>query len=209
MSGDETMIKGDKSMIEKEDIFLAQHGDEESIEKIFREYQRAIYKNNRSFFLKGGDSDDLMQEGFIGLIKAIKCYDESRNACFSTFANLCIRRQMITAVKNHNSGKYKILNSTMQGEDYTAQQESIHYSHPSLGFYSPEEIFLGKELVNLLTSFLEENLSSLEKRVFAYLCKEYSYVEIADFLGEPPKKIDNTIQRIKKKILIYLDSYSK
>lgn len=77
-------------MIEKEDIILAQNGDEESIEKIIREYQGAIYKNNLSFFLKGGDSDDLMQEGFIGLIKAIKSYDENRNACFSTFANLCI-----------------------------------------------------------------------------------------------------------------------
>ncbi|MGL4896836.1 MAG: sigma-70 family RNA polymerase sigma factor, partial [Cetobacterium sp.] len=184
-------------MIEKEDIILAQNGDEESIEKIIKEYQGAIYKNNRSFFLKGGDSDDLMQEGFIGLIKAIKSYDENRNACFSTFANLCIRRQMITAVKNHNSDKYKNLNLAMQGEGYSTQEESIHYSRPSLGFYSPEDIFLGKELVYLLTSFLEENLSTLEKNVFAYLCKEYTYVEIAGFLNEPPKKIDNTIQRIK------------
>ena len=197
------------TMIEKEDIILAQNGDEESIEKIIKEYQGAIYKNNRSFFLKGGDSDDLMQEGLIGLIKAIKSYDETRNACFSTFANLCIRRQMITAVKNHNSDKYKNLNLAMQGEGYSTQEESIHYSRPSLGFYSPEDIFLGKELVNLLTGFLEENLSTLEKKVFTYLCKEYTYVEIADFLNEPPKKIDNTIQRIKKKILTYLGSYSK
>ncbi|MGL4910763.1 MAG: sigma-70 family RNA polymerase sigma factor [Cetobacterium sp.] len=196
-------------MIEKKDIFLAQSGDEESIEKIIREYQGAIYKNNRSFFLKGGDSDDLMQEGFIGLIKAIKSYDDNRNACFSTFANLCIRRQMITAVKNHNSDKYKNLNQAMQGEGYSTHEESVHYSFPSLGFYSPEDIFLGKELVNLLTSFLEENLSSLERKVFSYLCKEYSYIEIATFLDESPKKIDNTIQRVKKKILGYLNTYTK
>ncbi|MGL4905005.1 MAG: sigma-70 family RNA polymerase sigma factor [Cetobacterium sp.] len=196
-------------MIEKKDIFLAQSGDEESIEKIIKEYQGAIYKNNRSFFLKGGDSDDLMQEGFIGLIKAIKSYDDNRNACFSTFANLCIRRQMITAVKNHNSDKYKNLNQAMQGEGYSTHEESVHYSFPSLGFYSPEDIFLGKELVNLLTSFLEENLSSLERKVFSYLCKEYSYIEIATFLDESPKKIDNTIQRVKKKILGYLNTYTK
>ncbi|MGL4977082.1 MAG: sigma-70 family RNA polymerase sigma factor [Cetobacterium sp.] len=196
-------------MIEKKDIFLAQNGDEESIEKIIKEYQGAIYKNNRSFFLKGGDSDDLMQEGFIGLIKAIKSYDDNRNACFSTFANLCIRRQMITAVKNHNSDKYKNLNQAMQGEGYSTHEESVHYSFPSLGFYSPEDIFLGKELVNLLTSFLEENLSSLERKVFSYLCKEYSYIEIATFLDESPKKIDNTIQRVKKKILGYLNTYTK
>ncbi|MGL5052460.1 MAG: sigma-70 family RNA polymerase sigma factor, partial [Cetobacterium sp.] len=162
-----------------------------------------------SFFLKGGDSDDLMQEGLIGLIKAIKSYDDSRNACFSTFANLCIRRQMITAVKNHNSDKYKNLNQAMQGEGFSTHEENIYYSYPSLGFYSPEDIFLGKELIKLLTVFLDENLSNLEKKVFTFLCKEYNYVEIADFLNESPKKIDNTIQRVKKKILSYLSSYSK
>ncbi|MGL5355865.1 MAG: sigma-70 family RNA polymerase sigma factor [Cetobacterium sp.] len=196
-------------MIEKQDIILAQSGDEDSIEKIIKEYEGAVYKNNRSFFLKGGDSDDLMQEGLIGLIKAIKSYDDSRNACFSTFANLCIRRQMITAIKNHNSDKYKNLNQAMQGEGYSTHEENIHYSYPSLGFYSPEDIFLGKELVYLLTNFLDENLSSLEKKVFNFLCKEYSYIEIANFLDESPKKIDNTIQRVKKKILSYLSSYSK
>ncbi|MGL6065803.1 MAG: sigma-70 family RNA polymerase sigma factor [Cetobacterium sp.] len=196
-------------MIEKQDIILAQSGDEDSIEKIIKEYEGAVYKNNRSFFLKGGDSDDLMQEGLIGLIKAIKSYDDSRNACFSTFANLCIRRQMITAIKNHNSDKYKNLNQAMQVEGYSTHEENIHYSYPSLGFYSPEDIFLGKELVYLLTNFLNENLSSLEKKVFNFLCKEYSYIEIANFLDESPKKIDNTIQRVKKKILSYLSSYSK
>ncbi|MBC2850815.1 sigma-70 family RNA polymerase sigma factor [Cetobacterium sp. 8H] len=195
-------------MIEKEDIILAQNGNEESIEKIIREYQGTIYRNNRSFFLKGGDSDDLMQEGFIGLIKAIKSYDETRNACFSTFANLCIRRQMITAVKNYNSDKYKNLNLAMQGDGYSNHEESVRYNSPSLGFYSPEDIFLGKELVNLLTDFLSENLSELEKKVFKHLCQEYSYIEIAELLNEPPKKIDNTIQRIKKKILLYLSSYT-
>lgn len=197
-------------MIEKEDIILAQNGNEEAIEKILKEYQGTIYKNNRSFFLKGGDSDDLMQEGFIGLIKAIKSYDDSRNACFSTFANLCIRRQMITAIKNYNSDKYKNLNQAIQqGKDYTDQEEYVCYTNPSLRFYSPEEIYLGKELVKLLIDFLNKNLSELEKRVFKYLCKEYSYIEIANILNEPPKKIDNTIQRIKKKITFYLKSYLK
>lgn len=197
-------------MIEKEDIVLAQQGNEDAIEKILKEFQNTIYKNNRSFFLKGGDNDDLMQEGFIGLIKAIKSFDDSRNACFSTFANLCIRRQIITAIKNYNSDKYKNLNLAMQqGKDYSEHEESLKYSSPSLKFYSPEDIFLGKELVELLSDFLNENLSKLEKIVFKYLCKEYSYMEIAKLLNEPPKKIDNTIQRIKRKILFFLNSYSK
>ena len=161
-------------MIEKEDIILAQNGDEESIEKIIKEYQGAIYKNDCSFFFNGGDSDDSMQEGFIGLSKASKSSAEKRTACFSLLVKLCIWRKMFPVFKNHNSDKYKNLNLAMQGEGYSNHEETIHYRRPSLGFYSPEDIFLGTELVNLLSDFLEENLSSLEKKVFAYLWKEYT-----------------------------------
>lgn len=196
-------------MIKDIDIKLAQQGDPEATEKIFLEYQGNILRNNRKFFLKGGDSDDLLQEGYIGLMKAIKSYDESKNTCFSTFANLCIRRQIITAVKNHNSTKYQSLNGAIMGEEFVGFEEVTKYSEPSLSFYNPEEITLGKELVKLLEGFLTENLSNLEKEVFYYLCKEYKYLEIAEILKESPKKIDNTIQRIKKKIVNYLMIYTK
>lgn len=191
-------------MIEVIDIKLAQQGDEEATEKIFQEYQSSILRNNRKFFLKGAESDDLLQEGYIGLMKAIKSFDENKNACFNTFANLCIRRQIITAVKTHSSAKYQNLNSAVMGEEYVGFEEVTKYNSPSINFYNPEKIVLGKELVKLLETFLLENLSDLEKKVFYYLCKEYSYVEIAGFLNETPKKIDNTIQRIKKKIITYL-----
>ncbi|WP_297487710.1 sigma-70 family RNA polymerase sigma factor [uncultured Cetobacterium sp.] len=194
-------------MIQKEDIILAQQGSEDSIEKIIRMYQKVIYRNNQKFFLKGGDRDDLMQEGIIGLMKAIKSYDENRNACFSTFANLCIRRQIITAVKNYNSDKYKFLNQATQGDSSTILEETSVYSKPSLTFNSPEDIFLGKELIKYLGAFLKGNLSDLEKIVFSYLCKQYTYIEIAHILNESPKKIDNTIQRVKKKIVMYLETY--
>ena len=185
---------------------LAQQGNEEATEKIFQEYQNAILRNNRKFFLKGADSDDLLQEGYIGLMKAIRSYDENKNTCFNTFANLCIRRQIITAVKSHSSTKYQNLNSAVMGEEFVGFEEVTKYNSPSINFYNPEEIVLGKELVKLLESFLVQNLSNLEKTVFYYLCKEYTYVEIADLLNETPKKIDNTIQRVKKKILCYLSS---
>ncbi|MCQ8213568.1 sigma-70 family RNA polymerase sigma factor [Cetobacterium somerae] len=194
-------------MIEKKDLILAQQGDEYSLEKIIKEFHGTVYKNSHSFFLKGGDNNDLIQEGFIGLIKAIQSYDENRNACFNTFANLCIKRQMITAVKNHNSDKYKNLNSAMQGKSFHEQQEQIYYHSPSLSLYSPEDVLLGKELVKLLENFLLENLSELEKKVFYYLCKQQTYIEISKLLNETPKKIDNTIQRVKKKIHNYLESY--
>ncbi|MGL5088874.1 MAG: sigma-70 family RNA polymerase sigma factor [Cetobacterium sp.] len=193
-------------MIEIKDIRLAQEGNDEATEKIFQEYQNTILRNNHKFFLKGAESDDLLQEGYIGLIKAIKSFDENKTACFNTFANLCIRRQIITAVKTHNSAKYQNLNSAIMGEEYISFEEMTKYTSPSINFYNPEEIVLGKELVKLLEKFLIETLSDLEKKVFYFLCKEYTYVEIADSLNESPKKIDNTIQRIKKKILNYLET---
>lgn len=196
-------------MIEEEDVIQAKNGDEEAIEKILKEYQVNIYRNNRSFFIKGGDVDDLLQEGFIGLLKAIKSYDVTKNTCFTTFANICIRRQLITAIKNSNSDKYKNLNLAIQGNDYSECAESIKYDTPSFGFCSPEDIYLGKELIAQLNDFLDKNLSKLEKKVFKYLCKEYTYTEIAKMIDEPPKKVDNTIQRIKKKMSIYLENYPR
>lgn len=195
---------GELVMVNREDIILAKNGHEESIEKIIREYKSVILQNKRLFFLRGGSTDDLMQEGFIGLIKAIKCYDENKNTCFSTFANLCIRRQILTAIKSYNSHKYKNLNSAIQGNYSSIIDESVEYYSPSFNFSSPEDICLGKELVLSLTIFLKGSLSSMEKEVFSYLCKEYSYIEIAKYMGTEPKKIDNAIQRIKKKVRTYL-----
>ena len=110
-------------MINKEDVLLAKQGDVESMEKIVTEYKSLIYMRNKNLFLKGADRDDLVQEGMIGLMKAIKSFDENKSACFSTFASLCIKRQIITAVKNYNSEKNKKLNAAIQGEGYSELEE--------------------------------------------------------------------------------------
>ena len=194
-------------MIEKKILLQAQQGDEIAIEIVMKQYQGAVYKNSQSFFLKGGDHNDLIQEGYIGLMKAIKGFDEKKEACFATFANLCIKRQIISTVKKYNIEKYKILNDAIQQENYSDQQEKVHYNSPSMNFHTPEEILLGKELLVFLEKYLKENLSPLEKKVFHLLAKQYTYIEIAEMLNDSPKRIDNTIQRIRKKILIYLESY--
>lgn len=194
-------------MVETNDIKLAQQGNNEAIEKIFHEYQHSILRNNHKFFLKGAEQDDLLQEGYIGLLKAIRSYDENKCACFNTFATLCIRRQILTAIRSHNSIKYQNLNCAIMNEEYAGIEDAIKYNTPSINFYNPEEILLGKELVKQLENFLNENLSELEKKVFYYLCKECTYIEISKILNETPKKVDNTIQRIKRKILNYLELY--
>lgn len=195
-------------MVEINDVKLAQQGNQEAMEKIFHEYQHLILRNNHKFFLKGAEQDDLLQEGYIGLLKAIRSYDETKCTCFNTFATLCIRRQILTAIRTYNSFKYQYLNfAIMNNEEYVGIEGTIKYNTPSTNFYDPEEILLGKELARLLEIFLSENLSELEKKVFYYLCKEYSYIEIAEILDETSKKIDNTIQRVKRKILNYLQQY--
>lgn len=188
---------------------FAREGDEEAIEKIIKQYNALVCKTSRNFFIKGGDSNDLIQEGFIGLFNAIKNYDESKNACFATFAHICIKRQIITAIKNSNADKFKVLNEASSQKNYSEHQEKIFYSKPSLSLQSPEDILLGKELVKLLQEYLNNNLSDFEKRVLYYLVKQQTYIEIAQMLNDTPKRIDNTIQRIKKKIKIYLNTYTK
>lgn len=196
-------------MINKEDILLAKQGDIDSIEKIVTEYRNLIYMRNRTLFLKGAEREDLVQEGMIGLMKAIKSFDENRSACFSTFASLCIKRQIITAVKNYNSEKNKNLNNAMQGEEYSELEDLIKYNKPSLKYYTPEQIVIGKELIKLMKKYLKDNLSGLEKEVFTLMVKGYGYLEIAKKLEKEPKSIDNSIQRIKKKVDIFLYQYNK
>ena len=181
-------------------IKLAKNGDSAALEKITMDYKGLVYKTIPFFFLKGGDQNDLAQEGFIGLIKAIRTFDENRGAQFSTFATLCIRRHIITEVLKSNLDKHKILNLINETED----KIDLEKQNSS---YCPENILLEKELHELLINYLNKNLSMFEKKVFIYFTKEYSYIEIANILNESPKKIDNAIQRIKKKIKLYVSMY--
>ncbi|MGL4988129.1 MAG: sigma-70 family RNA polymerase sigma factor [Cetobacterium sp.] len=196
-------------MIKNVDILLAKNGDTESLEKIFIEYKNIINMRNRELYLNGADREDLVQEGMIGLIKAIKSFDENRSSTFSTFASLCIKRQIITAVKNYSSERHKNLNTAMQGEEYSEIQEFIKYTNPSLNYYTPEETIIVKEFRKLFQIYLKENLSPLEKKVFLNMAKGYNYMEIAIILDKESKSVDNSIQRIKKKVEIFLKKYNK
>ena len=189
------------------DILLAQLGNEESIEKIIIHYQKTIFKNNFKLFLKGGDKDDLIQEGIIGLLKAIKSYDPYRNTSFNTFSNLCIKRQILTSIQIYDSKKNKILNNLNIFNNDINIDDFSTYSIPSAKFYSPEEILLSKELTKDFLKNVNINFSDLEKKIFINLCKGYTYIEISNILNITSKKTDNTIQRVRKKIFKYIHNY--
>lgn len=195
-------------MFKEINLTYAQNGDEESIEQIFKRYKGLVYKNSTDFFLKGADFEDVMQEGFIGLFNAIKSYDESKNIPFTTYAYHCIRRQIINAVKNSNTDKYKPLNEAIKSKkENLEQQEKMFYATPSIFFEKPDEILLSKEFFKSLQKYLENNLSKFEKKVLFYLIQQYTCTEIALILNDNPKRMGNTIQRIKRKIRNYLKSY--
>lgn len=186
------------------DVILAKNGDEEAMEKIFLKYRNYILKHNKYLFIKGGDYNDLLQEGYIGLLKAIRSYDKDKNVSFNHFANICIKRHIISSIQSANCMKKTILNNSLIGDD-----SSIDDFYQITNRYTPEEIVLGKELKNELNKYLISNLTEIEKGVCKYLCQGYTYREIAKELNQSLKRTDNAIQRVRKKILTHLEAYLK
>lgn len=193
-------------MMELDLVKKAQNGDQDAVTDIFAKYKGLVLMKSRNFFLNGADRDDLLQEGMIGLLKAIRAYDDGKNASFNTFASLCIKRQIITAIKNSNSGKHRMLNIASNGF-YEGEENNVSYERKSFNFYNPEEIFLGKEKLEALKEFLNENLSKMENEIFDYMLLGDNYIEIAEKTGRKVKSVDNAIQRIKKKVKGFLLNY--
>lgn len=193
-------------MIAVELVKKAQEGDQEAVTQIFNKYKGFVMMKSRNYFLNGADREDLLQEGMIGLLKAIRAYDDGKNASFNTFASLCIKRQIITAIKNSNSGKNRMLNLAVNGF-YEGEESNVSYDKKSLNFYNPEEIFLGKEKIEGLKEYLFSNLSKMENEIFDFMLLGNNYIEIAEKTGRSIKSVDNAIQRIKKKVKGFLEDY--
>lgn len=182
-------------MIQSNDIYLAQRGYIEYIDKIIKYYYPLIYFYNKNFFLQGGNKDDLIQEGIIGLLRAIKSYDSTKNIKFNSFASLCIQRSIISAIKRYNSLKNIPLNNTV----YKKQEDNDNLF---LTIVTPEENLLEKEFSKILKYTLIKNLSKFEQIVCSYLITGYTYIEISKLLNTDIKKIDNAIQRIRNKLKV-------
>jgi RNA polymerase sporulation-specific sigma factor len=193
-------------MMEVNLVKMAQEGDQEAVAQIFSKYRGLVLMKSKNYFLNGADRDDLLQEGMIGLLKAIRAYDEGKNTSFNTFASLCIKRQIITAIKNSNSGKHRMLNLASNGF-YEGEESNVSYERKSFNFYNPEEIFLGKEKLEALKEYLNDNLSKMENEIFDYMLLGNNYIEIAEKTGRKIKSVDNAIQRIKKKVKGFLEEY--
>lgn len=179
-------------------------GEERIMDYICDKYKNLVRSKAKSMFILGGDSEDLIQEGMIGLFKAVRDYDSGRDASFYTFADLCISRQMYTAVQASKRQKHIPLNTyiSLYGNPVTEDREesSLLEALANPMELNPEEMFLDKERVAYLEQIIESELSSFEKQVLDLYMTGMSYTQIAKVLGRDDKSTDNALQRLKSKI---------
>ena len=180
-------------------------GDKKIMDYIMEKYKNVVRKEAKAMYLIGGENDDLIQEGMIGLFKAVRDYDCGRDASFYTFADLCISRQMYTAVQASKRLKHSPLNSYVSlyersSEGTDNEEKNLIEALAARTQMSPEELFLDKERVEDLERAIETELSSFEKQVLDLYLTGMSYTQIAKVLGRDEKSTDNALQRLKSKI---------
>lgn len=197
-----------QSRTDEEIVQLAQEGDKEALAHLLETYKNAVRIKSRSYFLIGADHEDIVQEGMIGLFKAIRDYRSDRQSSFRAFADLCIKRQIITAIKTATRQKHMPLNSyvSLNKPIYDDESERTLLDVIEGRVTNPEELFINQEEMSSIQAMIDENLSGFERQVLSAFLDGKSYQEIADSLGRHVKAIDNALQRIKKKMLRYLDS---
>lgn len=213
-------MKGNAQEVEYQDysqlsddelIEIIHHGDEEAEERLIKRYKNFVLAKSRSYFLVGADREDIVQEGMIGLYKAIRDYKIDRLASFRAFAELCITRQIITAIKAATRQKHQPLNSYISLNKPIYDEESDRTLLDVLKggkLSNPEELFISKETYDLIERKISEMLSDLEFDVLQEYLEGKSYQAIADALDKHVKSVDNALQRVKRKLEVFLEKHN-
>ncbi len=191
---------------DEELIVRLRDGEENITDFLMDKYKNLVRSKAKSMYILGADREDLIQEGMIGLFKALRDYDSGRDASFLTFADLCVSRQMYTAVQASRRKKHTPLNSYVSlysgvamGGDNGEETELVNVLS-SLSEKSPEEAWIDKENMTLLEKTIDKELSSFEKQVLDLYVTGMGYVQIARVLGRDEKSTDNALQRLKGKL---------
>ena len=191
---------------DEELILMYRDGEEEAAGFLMNKYKNLVRKKAGSMYILGGDREDLIQEGMIGLYKAIRDYDMGRDVNFYTFADLCVSRQMYTAVQASNRQKHLPLNTyisiygqTMNSEEGNGEYDLINTLVSRIES-NPEEMMIAQENMEQMENAILKELSELEKQVFELHLTGMNYTEIAKVLGRDEKSTDNALQRMKGKI---------
>lgn len=192
-------------MTDEQLIRKLRSGETAIVDFIMDKYKFLVKKKAKAMYLLGGENDDLIQEGMIGLFKAVRDYDVNQEMSFCSFAELCVSRQMYTAIKNSQRQKHMPLNSYVslyeQGSESEGEKQApLIEQLQATKVNNPEELFLDKEYFRMMEQELKNRLSDLENRVLHLHLMGEDYRTIAKLLDKSPKSIDNALQRIKQKM---------
>ena len=196
------------SMTDEQVVRLAQGTDSQALEYLLNKYKNFVRTKARSYFLIGADHEDIVQEGMIGLYKAIRDYRADKLSSFRAFAELCITRQIITAIKTATRQKHIPLNSYVSLNKPLYDDESDRTLLDVIiegRVANPEELIISQEDLKRINAQINESLSGLEQEVLQAYLDGKSYQEIADKLGRHVKSIDNALQRVKRKLEKFLE----
>lgn len=205
------MTKNDLVRLSDEELVsLYRNGRKEAADILVEKYKNLVRMKARTYFLIGADNDDIIQEGMIGLYKAIRDFNPDKEVVFMSFASLCIGRQIRTAITINNRKKNIPLNESVSldapvSEDDNDNSISLGDILMSDNSNNPEAMFIDKEQTHLTEQKISDNLSTMEKKVLELYMEGMSYAEIALHLNRPEKSVDNAIQRIRNKINLLLD----
>ena len=198
-------------LTDEEIVSLAKNGDTIALEFLISKYKNFVRSKARTYFLIGADREDIIQEGMIGLYKAIRDYRYDRQTSFHSFAEICVTRQIITAIKTATRQKHMPLNSYVSLNKPVYEEESERtlsdvITQGKAG--NPEDLFIDQEDFLDIESTMQRILSPLEQDVVNLYLEGKSYVEIAQQLDRHVKSVDNALQRVKRKLEQYLESRS-
>ena len=182
-------------------IALVRKGDKIAEEQLALRYTRLVKVCSRPYFLVGGDGEDLIQEGMLGLLSAIREYDPSLNASFKTYAEICVKRRIYSAIKTASRKKHEPLNDMVSFDDVLSDEKlSAAASYGEAYRRSPEEQVLARESAEEIIQTYSRCLSKFESEILKLYLGGSSYSEIAEACGKTEKSVDNAVQRIRRKL---------
>ncbi|NBG89032.1 RNA polymerase sporulation sigma factor SigH [Isachenkonia alkalipeptolytica] len=211
-SSKEAVLEKKQDLIDEEIVISARAGEIEAVEYLMNKYKNFVKSKARSYFLVGADKEDIVQEGMIGLYKAIRDYRSDKLSSFRAFAELCITRQIITAIKTATRQKHIPLNSYVSLNKPIYDEESDRTLLDVISeqaTINPEDLIIGREEMGFIEGKLGDVLSELEWEVLTAYLEGQSYQEMALELNRHIKSVDNALQRVKRKLENYLEEHDK
>lgn len=197
------------SMADEDIIDLSRNGDKYAIDYIIDKYKNLVRARARTYFLIGADKEDIVQEGMIGLYKAARDFKRDKHSSFKAFADLCVTRQIITAIKSATRQKHIPLNSYISLNKPFFGEENEQTLLNTIGQKkntNPEEIVISKEHFSSIEEKMFKILSKFERKVLSMYLDGNGYTEIAKQIGKSEKSIDNALQRMKRKVTKFIDN---